>query len=36
MIKFKQYLLNENNSLDKQLMIASSKGDIDLVKQLID
>jgi ankyrin repeat protein len=37
MIKFEQYLLNEKNfDLDQKLISASVKGDLDLVKKLID
>jgi ankyrin repeat protein len=36
MIKFKQYLLNENKDLDQQLIDASTNGNLDFVKQLID
>jgi ankyrin repeat protein len=35
MIKFEQYL-NENKDLDRQLMDASTNGQLDLVKQLIE
>jgi ankyrin repeat protein len=35
MIKFQQYLLNENKDLDQQLINAARDGDVDFVKKLV-